>query len=68
MRLLDPRETAQLLRVSLTTLARWRMQGAGPGYVKLGKCVRYPETDLLRWLEAHRVSPSQLQGTSNDRR
>jgi predicted DNA-binding transcriptional regulator AlpA len=40
--LLRPGEVAQQLNVSLQTLWRWRQNGTGPAYVKLGKSsVRY---------------------------
>jgi Helix-turn-helix domain len=34
-------EAASLLRVSLTSLRRWRREGRGPVYRKLGRSVRY---------------------------
>jgi hypothetical protein len=39
--LLTPREAAQRLRVSLSWLAKARMRGDGPPYVKLGRAIRY---------------------------
>jgi predicted DNA-binding transcriptional regulator AlpA len=53
-RLLTPAEAAQLLRMSLSWLAKSRMYGgAGPPYIKFGKSVRYSETALLQWLKSH---------------
>jgi predicted DNA-binding transcriptional regulator AlpA len=40
------REVAQFLHVSLALLRRWRMQGKGPKWVKVGRLVRYPRRDL----------------------
>jgi predicted DNA-binding transcriptional regulator AlpA len=51
-RLLTPREAAQFLRLSLSWLAKARMRGDGPPYVKLGRSVRYRESDLIGWLKA----------------
>jgi predicted DNA-binding transcriptional regulator AlpA len=59
-RLLTPREAADLLRVSISWLAKARMRGNGPPYVKLGRSVRYPEGALLQWMKSHvRLSTSQ---------
>ena len=59
-RLLTPKETAQFLRVSESWLAKARMRGDGPPYVKLGRSIRYSETTLLLWMRAHqRLSTSQ---------
>ena len=44
-RLLTPQETADFLRVSLSWLAKARMRGDGPPYVKIGRAVRYPAVD-----------------------
>ena len=39
-------EAASLLRVSLTSVRRWRREGRGPVYRKLGRSVRYRRDDL----------------------
>jgi excisionase family DNA binding protein len=51
--LLTQAETAELLRLSERTLERWRVIGGGPAYVKLGKRVLYPRTELHRWIASH---------------
>jgi Helix-turn-helix domain len=40
-------EAACILRVSLTSLRRWRRQGSGPMFRKFGRTVRYRPADLL---------------------
>lgn len=58
--LLTHTEVAEILRVSISTLALWRSKGTGPLFVKVGNGVRYPEADLAAFLEAGRRSaPSQ---------
>ena len=47
--LLTPKEAAQYLRHSLSWLAKARMRGDGPPYVKVGRSVLYPEIGLLQW-------------------
>jgi len=52
-RLLTPRETSAFLRVSESWLAKARMRGDGPPYVKIGRSIRYPEGTLLQWTKGH---------------
>ena len=55
-RLLTPAETAERLRLHVTTLAGQRQRGDGPPYVRLGrKCVRYREADIEAWLESRTI-------------
>lgn len=44
-------EVADILRVSLKTVRKWRYEGKGPPWVKVGRLVYYKETDLIKWLE-----------------
>jgi predicted DNA-binding transcriptional regulator AlpA len=49
--LLTEPEAAKLLRVSTSTLKRWRLEGSGPpveGYA--GRSPRYRRSELLKWL------------------
>lgn len=43
---LTPRETAARLRVRITTLANWRVLGYGPRFIKVGRKVLYPLTEI----------------------
>jgi hypothetical protein len=36
--------------VSVRTLQRWRLEGGGPLFVKVGRLVRYPRSDLDAWM------------------
>jgi predicted DNA-binding transcriptional regulator AlpA len=59
-RLLTTTETAKLLRLSLSWLAKSWMRGDGPPYVKLGRSVRYDEGALAHWMKSRlRSSTSQ---------
>jgi predicted DNA-binding transcriptional regulator AlpA len=59
-RLLTTSEAASLLRLSPSWLAKARMRGDGPPYIKLGRSIRYSQTALLLWMRAHqRLSTSQ---------
>ena len=47
--LLTARDAADRLRLSLSWLAKARMRGDGPPFVKLGRSVRYGESALAKW-------------------
>jgi predicted DNA-binding transcriptional regulator AlpA len=47
--LLTAKDAANLLRLSPSWLAKARMRGDGPPYVKLGRSVRYGESTLAEW-------------------
>src|SRR6266516_2239700 len=50
--LLIPKEAAIVLKVSLSWLAKARMRGDGPPYIRIGRSIRYPEADLLQWIKS----------------
>jgi predicted DNA-binding transcriptional regulator AlpA len=60
-RLLTVRETAGLLRVSTSWLAKSRMHGDGPPFVKLGGSIRYLESTLVRWMQAQQRLSTPIQ-------
>ena len=55
--LLDHKEAAERVRLSSATLAKWRIKGIGPTYLKLGHRVFYRPGDLEDWLESTAVTP-----------
>lgn len=58
-RLLKAAQAAQILGLSVSCLARWRLIDFGPTYVRLGPTViRYPEADLRAWLARYQVQPA----------
>lgn len=50
--LFDQDELSTRWHKSPRTLERWRMNGAGPPYIKLGAQVRYRESDAELWLRS----------------
>ena len=52
---LSTRETADMLQVSMRTLARWRAQGNGPDYRRFGRRVLYRLRDVKEWTKRQRV-------------
>ncbi len=53
---IDATEVAQLLRVSPYTLAGWRTERKGPGYMKFGKVVRYRRAEVTAFIESNYVN------------
>jgi excisionase family DNA binding protein len=47
---LKPSEAAEVLRSSKSTLAKLRLSGAGPTFVRIGRAIRYRQSDLDRWM------------------
>jgi predicted DNA-binding transcriptional regulator AlpA len=44
-------EVESLTGLRVKTLQRWRLlTNQGPRFVRLGRCVRYPASDLHRWI------------------
>ena len=52
MKLLTNKEAAELLGLKPNTLDIWRIQGKGPAYRKVGRLVRYSESDVISWIDA----------------
>jgi hypothetical protein len=48
-----PRQFARTTGIPESTLAKMRMRGGGPPYVKIGRSVRYSVSLGLAWMEAH---------------
>ena len=53
-----PREAAEYLRSSTSTLAKARMKKAGPAFVRIGRAVRYRQSDLDLWMSASVAGPN----------
>ncbi len=48
--LMFSREVAAYLKVSESTLSRWRSAGTGPPFIRLGGIARYRLTAVDEWL------------------
>lgn len=51
--LVDERQAAVRLAVSVRTLQQWRVSGGGPRFAKIGRCVRYRASDLEAFVVAN---------------
>ncbi|MCF8879653.1 helix-turn-helix domain-containing protein [Hyphobacterium sp. SN044] len=63
--LLSPKAAAAYLGLAPSTLAKWRVDGTGPTYLKLGSAVRYKLDDLSDWLDSR--SYSSTSATRSER-
>ena len=59
-RFLTERETAELLRVSVRTLQRWRLTGEGPSFCAFGGRRLYARKQVFAWADA------QLRTSTSD--
>ena len=49
--LIDTSEAAQHLRVSRQTLAKWRLHGSGPRFIRCGRKILYSTEAIALWLD-----------------
>ena len=50
--LLTAKEAGTRLKVSLSWLAKARMRGDGPPYIRIGRSIRYAESALIQWMKS----------------
>lgn len=56
---MTPREVAELIRKPVSSLAVDRCQRRDhPPYLKIGRKILYNKSEVLAWLESHRVTPA----------
>ncbi|MDV2964653.1 DNA-binding protein [Nitratireductor aquimarinus] len=54
--LIPSRQMPAYVGLSVQTLARWRHEGKGPEYVKIGRLIAYKAGIVRGWLDACRLS------------
>jgi excisionase family DNA binding protein len=52
--LLDTKQVAEWLNVKETTIRKWTHYGFIP-HIKIGRCVRFQERDIEKWLQERTV-------------
>lgn len=52
IKLLTTAQASEILGLKLNTMEIWRVQGIGPIYRKIGRLVRYAESDLIAYINA----------------
>jgi|AntAceMinimDraft_5_1070358.scaffolds.fasta_scaffold66447_3 predicted DNA-binding transcriptional regulator AlpA len=56
-------DAAEYIGIAGSTLAKWRMNGRGPKFVKAGSRVLYDRADLDEWLGSRkRLHTAQARG------
>lgn len=50
--LLCEQEVAAIMRLSITTLWRWRRDGTGPKFQRIGRLIRYRQEDVQSWIDS----------------
>ena len=54
IKLLTPREVAQMLRISVKTVYSWVNCGKIPYFKLAGSVIRFKEDDIIRWINESR--------------
>ena len=60
-KLLNTREVADLLGISPNTLDIWRTKNRGPKFIKVGRYVRYQQTDLENFIKDNKRGPNDTE-------
>jgi len=53
-RLWNVQDLAEFLDVPVATIYKWRTSGEGPHGFRVGRYLRFRESDVLEWLETRR--------------
>ena len=61
--LLSEKQAAKSLTVGAKCMQAWRTRGGGPAYVKIGRLVRYRQSDLDAWLEERKRNSTSDKAT-----
>jgi predicted DNA-binding transcriptional regulator AlpA len=48
--LITPKQLAELLAVNENTLAKWRLIGDGPKFIRVQRRIRYAANDVDHWM------------------
>ena len=68
MKTFSPKELADMIGMSQTGLARWRKEGGGPEWMRMGGAqssrIRYLESDVLAWIAECRKEKDNIVNTS----
>jgi predicted DNA-binding transcriptional regulator AlpA len=65
-RAINESELARQANISTAVLRKWRREGKGPRFVKLGRLVRYLVRDVEVWLDDQAVNPPSRRSNKPD--
>jgi len=54
--LLTAKEAAARLKMSSSWMAKARMRGDGPPYIRIGRSIRYTEPAVIQWMKSRQRS------------
>ncbi len=54
--LLNAKAASAHLCVTEGTLAKWRLTGSGPRFIRVNRRIAYDPADITAWLDARRVA------------
>ena len=60
--LLSAKHVSNILCVTIGTLAKWRVYGNGPKFIRVNRRIAYHPKDIADWLNARRVSSTSVGG------
>lgn len=52
--MMSEKEVSEWLGVTKGAVAKWRTDGTGPAYSRMGKLIRYAPADVDAWITARR--------------
>ena len=58
--LMSEKEAAIFLRISHTTLTRYRLRGTGPKFIKIANAIWYKKPTLVSWMDSLEQDPADL--------
>jgi len=59
-RYINEREASRISGLSLPTLRNYRHLRKGPPYSKVGRAVRYNETDVVKFMESKKIQTEEF--------
>jgi excisionase family DNA binding protein len=65
---LTTKEAAAFLRCTESALIKFRVERRGPPFLRVGRLVRYRQSDLVDWIEGSRVVPCGAVSASKQTR
>ncbi len=65
LKYLTPKEVEQVYPLNAKTLANWRSQSRGPGYLKIGGKIYYQAHEIKRFILKCRVKTDVIRSTYN---
>ena len=63
---LTPREAAEFLRTSTSTLAKRRLYNGSPAFCRIGRAIRYRKSDLEEFMAATHVRSTSEASSRKD--